>query len=186
MSMIWPMVGCWMVSRLCAISCFVQFNSERHQSGIFSCGCEILTEVVISQVSPSVHIRWPNNFSGVIALEGMSAGLSSLEQWLQFSAETSGHTSFTRFCTNGFQSFPVPLIQKSETCESVKHLSSSNSIRVDRLSATVTIRRAKRTVHKSSSLGMVSVFNGATQVFDVTKLEHLRPLTSVTKYTTAA
>ena len=68
-----------MVSKLCRISRVVIFNSATPSLGISS-GSEDMLIGVFSQVDPFFHTSLTVKSSGVIPLEGMSAGFSIQEQ----------------------------------------------------------------------------------------------------------
>ena len=80
----------------------------------------------------------------------------------------------------------MPLIQKSATCESVKHLGFPRLNLSDRLPVTVDISLAKHRAETNSNLGTVMGFKGATRVFDTRNWEYVQLSSSSTRYTTAA
>ena len=82
-----------------------------------------------------VHTSTIGHSVGVSPFDGRSGGFFLLGQWFQHSTGVSFRISSTLSCTKGFQSFPISLIQKSVTCESVKHLGFSMLNLSDRLSA---------------------------------------------------
>ena len=59
-----------------------------------------------------LHRSLADNSAGDNPCDGMSAGLLLPEQWSQQSTGTSFFISLARFCTKGFHSFSVPLIQQ--------------------------------------------------------------------------
>ena len=116
----------------------------------------------LSQVGPSIHKAHTDSSDGLSPLEGISAGLFFPRQCLQLFTGTSVLISFTRFWTNGFHSLLSPLIQASATFESVQQVRLIISNSGFKASPTWLISLANIKAARSSNLGIVSCFAGAT------------------------
>ena len=85
----------------------------------------------------------------------MSAGLSRPAQCIQQSGYSSFLISETLFCTNGFQVFSTPLIQKSDTVESVKQRGVNKGISSSIALVIEDNNLARSTAACNSNLGIV-------------------------------
>ena len=91
----------------------------------FQSGCHPQRFRCLSHLDPYLHNNWlVANSHGVSHLDWRSAGFSLPGQWFQHSTGVSFQITSTLFCTKDFQSFSMPLIQKSVTCTCRQHLGS--------------------------------------------------------------
>ena len=109
-----------------------------------------------------------------IPLNGTSAGLLSLGQYLQLSTGRRLLVSLTLLCTDCFHFLSMPLIQQSATSESLQHeifLIGTSHFRASSMAVT---SLANMTAAKSSILGIVWLLRGATLVLDATNFTYVR------------
>ena len=107
-----PWTSCWSLL----------LSSDKHSAGswISSSPVLLLGFPLMSQRGPTCHNTLVVYSSGVILLEGMSAGFSLPGQCLQQVGSISLQISVTRFWTKAFQILSLPLIQRWEILELVE------------------------------------------------------------------
>ena len=147
-------------------------TSTKHSSGM----CVLLNTLLVSSVKhvnhfgPSFQRGHFESSTGLNPLEGISAGLSFPLQCCHLLAGTRFLISFTRFRTNCFHSLSSPLIQNNVTLESVQQVMFVIVTSSSKASLTCVISLASIKAARSSSLGIVSSFTGATLDLEATNL----------------
>ena len=149
------------------------FISTQHSSGVCSSSCPlslVVSSVSTKQVGPSLHRVFSDSSSGLIPLDGMSAGFMPPGQCFQALIGTISLISSTRFWTNGFHSLLCPRIQNSATSESDQQVILLIFTSASKAFATFVTNLDKMSADRSSSLGMVCCATGATLVLEARNL----------------
>ena len=122
----------------------------------------------LSHSGPITQSVFSASWDEFVPLDGTSAGLLSVGQYLQLSTGRRLLISLTLFCTDSFHSLSMPLIQQSATSESLQQVIFLTRTSHFRAPSTAVTNLASMTAAKSSNLGIVRLLSGATLVLDAT------------------